>query len=369
MRPAFSSTRQAAAFALLLLGLLLAPALASKRILPPRETIYSSIWWGSGDFPYMDGQIFGDTNAMDIAFLGSSHIWAAFDTPSVQEQLGKQLGRPATVRTFGWGGAGYDELYFVAEDLLAHHKVRMLVFDDEYDASDQPHILASKMFRYGDDAYVLDGLPMSLKASYYFASIAGIPRNVLSMSRPNLPADMNATNYWESRSHAQNFAAMLGMFTAHIGFKDNPGVEPGPFVTYAPATDVQPSDVCVYSPDTKTNFVFSSHDLPPGQFFFEYMLNILADQCGCKLVILHVPMYDERRSPVISMPKYWPDNLWTNVPRLGIPPATLFRGLSDTDIRKLYSDHVHLNENGQEYFTRLMTPALLKIYESQIQSP
>jgi hypothetical protein len=97
MRPAFSSTRQAAAFALLLLALLLAPVLAQK-ILPPRETIYSSIWWASGDFPYMDGQIFREQSAIDILFMGSSHIWAGFDTPYVQAQLDKQLGRAAVAR-------------------------------------------------------------------------------------------------------------------------------------------------------------------------------------------------------------------------------------------------------------------------------
>jgi hypothetical protein len=37
MRPAFSSTKQAAAFALLLLVLLLSPALAGRKFLPSRE--------------------------------------------------------------------------------------------------------------------------------------------------------------------------------------------------------------------------------------------------------------------------------------------------------------------------------------------
>jgi hypothetical protein len=51
MSPAFSSTRQAAAFALLLLLLLLLPALAVKSWLPPRDQIYSSLPWGAGAFP------------------------------------------------------------------------------------------------------------------------------------------------------------------------------------------------------------------------------------------------------------------------------------------------------------------------------
>jgi hypothetical protein len=50
---------------------------------------------------------------------------------------------------------------------------------------------------------------------------------------------------------------------------------------------------------------------------------------------------------------------------IGIPPATLFTGLTDEEIRKLYSDPVHLNENGQIFFTTVMTPILLKLYESK----
>src|SRR5580658_9208575 len=103
MRPAFSSTRQAAAFALLLLVLLLAPALAGKKFLPPRSEIYSSIWWASGDYPFFYHQIFDEKSDVDILFIGASHIHTAFNTPDVQDQLGKALGRPAVARTFGWG--------------------------------------------------------------------------------------------------------------------------------------------------------------------------------------------------------------------------------------------------------------------------
>lgn len=369
MRPAFSSTRQAAAFALLLLLLLLAPALAGKKLLPPREEIYSSIWWENGNFPYMDGQIFREKGDLDIVFMGSSHIWAAFDTPYVQEQLGKELGRTAVVRTFGWGGPGFDELYFVAKDLLEHRRVRMLVIDDNFNSSDQPHLLASRMFRFGDAAGTLDGLSPQIQAAYYFASIAGMPRNLTSMVRPNLPADMNAPNYWETRSHAANFAERLGAITARIGFRENPSAEPEPFVEFAPQTGTPSPGVYIYSSDTKTNFVFSSSGLPPTQLHFAQKFAALAREYGCKLVILHVPTFDERHSAIISEPTFWPDALHTEVTMMGIPPASMFRGLTDDQIKKLFSDSVHLNENGQDYFTTLITPALLKIYESPIQNP
>lgn len=365
MRPAFSSTRHAAAFALLLLVLLLSPALAGKKFLPPREEIYSSIWWPNGDFPYMDGQIFREKGDMDIVFMGSSHIWGAFDTPHVQEQLSKLLGRPACVRTFGWGGPGYDEVYFVAQDLLAHRKLKMLVIDDDCNESDQPQPLASKMFRFGDNEESLDGLPPATKAAYYFASIAGMPRNLLSLIRSNIPADLTSTNYWMVRSRTRNIADNLGTITARIGFRSAPDVEPAPFASYAPQTSVQPSDVCIYSQGTKTNFAFSSAGLPPMQLHFAQKISALAQENGCRLVIVHIPTFEERHSTVISGPTFWPDALHTNVTMFGIPPATLFKGLTDDDIRKLYSDSVHLNANGQKYFTALMTPVLLEIYESE----
>jgi hypothetical protein len=137
-----------------------------------------------------------------------------------------------------------------------------------------------------------------------------------------------------------------------------------PFVDYVPQTGAQPSDVCVYSDDTKTSFAFSTEPLPLSQLHFLHELVTLAQHSGCKLVVLHIPTFDERRSTVISEPTFWPDAMHADVMMAGIPPATFFKGLSDDDIRKLYSDSVHLSQNGQNYFTRLMMPALLKIYES-----
>ena len=368
MRPAFSSPRQAAAFALLLLALLLAPVLTQK-ILPPRETIYSSIWWGSGDFPYMDGQIFREQGDMDIVFMGSSHIWAAFDTPHVQAELGKQLGRPAVCRTFGWAWPGYSPPYFVAKDLFAHRKAHLLVFEDDFDTTGQPHPLTPHLYRYGEDAGVLDGLSATLKEEFYFAAITGLPRNFLNRIRPNLPADLNAVSTWEIRGKGPNLASHLGAITTRIGFRPGPNTEPGPFEEYTPQTGVTAADVCIYSPETKTNFVFSSAGLPPLELHFIQKLAALAQENGCKLVVIHNPKFDERHSTVISEPVFWPDILPGQITIIGIPPATLFRGLTDDNIKKLYSDSLHLNENGQRYFTSLMTPNLLKIYGTETQQP
>jgi len=188
------------------------------------------------------------------------------------------------------------------------------------------------------------------------------------MVRPNLPADLKATSYWEINGKAPNLASNLGAITTHIGYTPH-GAEPGVFEDYSPKTSVTPEDVCIYSPETKTNFFFSSAGLPPLELHFIQKLAALAQDNGCKLVVVHNPKLDERYSTVISEPVFWPDVLPGDITMIGIPPATLFRGLSDDDTKKLYSDYLHLNVNGQRYFTTLMTPALLKIYESKIQKP
>jgi hypothetical protein len=370
MRPAFSSTRQAAAFALLLLVMLLLPAVAGKKFLPSRDQIYSSIWWASGDYPFFYNQIFQEEGDIDVLFIGASHIHTAFDTPYVQEQFSKELGRPAVARTFGWGWPGYDNLYFVSKDLLEHRKVRMLVFDDLYSVQDRPHILAPRMFRFGDDPDALKGLPLSFQASFYYASVVGMPRNLLWLVRSNYPPNLHPgkPTHFEIHDRALNPVTQLGALTERLGYCPDflaDYYEHPPFVVYTPQTGVQPSDVCIYSPDTETNFVFASNSIPPMQLHFAQKLAALAQEHHCQLVMVHVPFYEERRSPVISEPAFWPKALNTDVTMIGIPPATLFKGLTDDEIQKLYSDPVHLNENGEDYFSKLMVPNLLKIYESQ----
>jgi hypothetical protein len=50
---------------------------------------------------------------------------------------------------------------------------------------------------------------------------------------------------------------------------------------------------------------------------------------------------------------------------IGIPGGRMFAGLTEEDAGRLYIDPVHLNENGQRYFTSLITPPLIDFYEAQ----
>src|SRR5277367_5862797 len=98
MRPAFSSTRQAAAFVLMVLAVLLSPMLVGKSCIRSRDQIYSSLPWGTGPYPYLYNQIFEEKGDIDVAFMGTSSMWYAMDTPYFQQELSKKLGRPAIAR-------------------------------------------------------------------------------------------------------------------------------------------------------------------------------------------------------------------------------------------------------------------------------
>jgi hypothetical protein len=367
MRPAFSTTKQAAAFALLLLVTLLSPVLAGKKLLPPPEQGYASQSWGSGPYPWIENQIFQETNPIDICFIGSSHILHAIDTPYVQAQLSEKLGRPAVARTIGWGGAGYDGLYFIARDLLAHRPVRMLVFYDENPAPGVRNNQTPAWFRFGEDAGLLAGLPIREQGFLYFASIIGMPRNLLNLTRNNLPAPLvsNPPNYWEQHYGSASIVKLMGATCSELGYNyDTSGDNFTAFTPFAPHTGATPADTEIYSPAVTNDFEFGKESLPEWQVHFAGKVAELGRANGCKMVMLTLPVLTDARVAGIRERNFWPDIFPTNFWLVGIPPAKLFAGLTDEELHRLFINSGHFNKNGMTAFTPLITPALLQIYES-----
>ena len=198
MRPVFASTQRAAAFALLLLLLLVAPGLSGMRLLPHQPQTYFSegIQWGN--FPWLQKFIFDETNDIDIAFVGSSQMIYGIDTPYVQRQLDERLGRKTVVRTIGWMGGGMDALFYTTRALLAHRHVKTLVFFDEISAAKPDEI--------------------NLLANYYYGEVVWMPRNLLDLFEPNGPrvpgaepfvsANPSAYERWQSANPENQLGCM-----------------------------------------------------------------------------------------------------------------------------------------------------------------
>ena len=369
MRPAFSSTKAATAFALLLLGILLLPVVLRGRLLPPaRENYLLQGWDTTGDQPWLYRQIFEETNDIDLAFVGSSRIWMDIDTVYVQQALSRHLGRPAVVRTIAWGGAGYDAFYFALRDLLQHRRVGMLVFNDECQAFNLPNPYARRWFRFGESGADLAGFPLRLQLDYYFAAILGLPRNLLAQVRPNLPCTLTPADLarLEQTYFCSYPGARLGSLALQQGFSRSPVFQADhpPFESFTPVTGARSSDAVVYSAAARDQFQFSGlAPMPPWQTHFAQKFSALATEKSARLVQLYLPDLAEAGLPFIREREFWPDTLRASVTLVGIPPQKLFAGLTDAEIHKLFAEPFHLNQNGQEYFTRLITPALIDLYD------
>jgi len=360
MRPAFSSVKSAAAFTLLLLVLLSLPVVGS-RLLPPREQSYATLGWGSGPYPYLQQQIFEEKGDINVAFMGSSHILHCLDARRVQDELSKKLGRPSTVRVLGWGGAGFDALYFVAKDLLEHRKVGTLVLYDDHNGTyrnDKSPI----WFRFDDDAK-LRGLPFRDHAHFYFAALVGMPKNLLGTLRSPLAADLDIANYWQTHYGSPKLQTTLGSTTSALQFTEIDADPSLPFQAFTPHTGATSADARIYSPATKDDFQFGSAPILPWEAHFIHLLAEMAKQHGTQLVLMHIPVLEDIRQSRIEERAFWPDYFGSDLAMIGIPPAKMFAGLSDAEVHRLFFNPSHLNKNGQAYFTSLILPDLLQLCE------
>jgi hypothetical protein len=356
MAPAFSSTQQAGGFALLVLALLLLPVIAGQSGLPPRESVYTGTSGRIGDYAYLHQQIFEEKGDIDLLFIGSSKEYLGIDTPYVQKKLSETLGRPAVVRTLGWYWTGFDAIYFITQDLLRHRKVHMLVFSDET-GENGPHEHAERWFRFGENKEALAGLPLPMQAAYYLEAVLGMPRNLLDLLRANLGVSpFSEEHFWKSVS-SDNPAQRLGSLNVRSIFGSL-----DPYSDYRPQTPATPADVRIYSPENRGAFQFARKPMPAVQLHFARKFAALARENGVKLVFLTFPIRGESMSDKISETQFWPGLLPAEVSVVGIPPKRLFAGMSEQEISQLYFNREHFNQNGQLYFTPLVTPTLIDLY-------
>jgi hypothetical protein len=241
----------------------------------------------------------------------------------------------------------------------------MIVFDDAPESSNFPHPLAHYWFRFDEDAGELSGFPAQIQLDYYFAAIIGAPRTLLELARPNLCSQIPDpdTELWVNGCYLTNrwgsVAMQQGFCQPSKSLRDYPRLEP-----FVPDTGAQPSDCVEYSSETKQQFQFSAPQIPDWQIHFAQRFAALVTKKRTRLVQLHIPDFGDIGQSTIPERAHWPDSLHANISMVGIPPAKLFRGLKYEDTLKLFADPVHLNQNGQQYFTPLVTPKLLDLYET-----
>jgi hypothetical protein len=359
VKPAFASSRQAAAFAALLAVLMSLPVLLAKTGVLRRSDVYPTIPWRAGPFPFIQQKIFAETGDADMVFLGSSHIWNDVNPVFVQKELSAELGRETEVFTLGWPWDGFDAAYVIARDLLDHRRVHTLIIYDENQHRNGPHVQSARWFRIGDESGSLAGLPPVSALALYGSAVLGAPRHLLTFVRRNLLEDpaRAGPNYWTTEHLAPNFVESRGAKISRLAYNSSPN-----FVPFHARAEATPADAVIFSAETAGAFGFGGQAMQPYQLHFARKLAQLCHDRGTQLVFLHLPDLTERGQTVIRESQFWPEVLGAPAEIVGIPPARLFAGLSEADQLKLFWDDKHLNQNGLEMFTSLITPALVKLY-------
>lgn len=356
MRAAFSDVQQAACFAAVLLVLLGAPAFVADLGVLDREDVYATVPVGAGPMTHIQRELFERDQPLDIAFIGSSFIWAGIDAPHVQRELTRALGREASVTVLGSSWPGLDRDYAYLRDLLAQRRVGLVVLqfpnrelptDDPavlYNrVSDEPHVQAFRFYRVGEMEGATAGLGMRYRAALYAGAVLGLPRHLLSLLRPNFMA-------------ASPYDATLG---ARL---DKRGYYGAPYERFRPPPPIIEAEEMIFGRATSASFRFFDEPMPPYQMHFARRIASLLDEHEVPAVLLHVPQANEITSEVVEERMEWIDATGISATLVGVPPARLFAGFTHEETLRFFSSD-HLNENGAIYFTRVVAPALLRVFE------
>ncbi|RZU42462.1 hypothetical protein [Edaphobacter modestus] len=348
MFPAIWSNRHAVALILVIGILLTLPMLMSVAGLPPRDRVYSGIRVETGTGPLDEQNIFEEKGPVDILFVGSSLIVRGVDMNYVQQQLSASLGRPAKVARLSLKWQGLDMQYMLMRDFLEHRKANLVIMDMPTLAliGDAPHIQAYRWMRWGEFPESTSGLSFRQRMAIYGAQVLGAPRQMVNYLRPNRLVQ------------SPRLVAKLGSQSEY----GSVGYFGGPFVT-EPRTPPQiPVDSMSSHGVADNNFDFQGLALGPYHRHWAREIGNLAKQYNVPFAMIHVPEDTERGMSQIPERMYWPEIVGLPAaPVLGIPSATLFQATPASEINNYYYDQ-HFNDNGKEFFTRAITPAVLDLY-------
>lgn len=350
MDPPFTVRWQAYGFALVLAFLLLLPAGLSGSSLVRRQDVYQRIPDRFGAFSYIGHQIYDESSDIDILFLGSSVLWFGVDTPFVQDELSRQLGGPANVITFGSVWRGEELNYILLNEVLQRRRVRMLVVTMplSHQTTDLPHPQSFRWLPYGGNDAAWRGLPFRLRLALYGEQVLGAPRHLLGLIRSD---SQEKSNYYHT------LMLLKGTYRMELGHFGEPFV----------LQKTKPPDLSavsmIYSPETKLSFKFTQQPLSSYQMHFLRLTTELARRYNLTVAILNVPLSRQRHDTAVEERMNWSEVFGLEMPIIGVPPATLFQGMTDLEINRCFFDE-HMNVNGSDLFTQTVTPAILAVYET-----
>lgn len=348
--PAFQKNCHALIFVVLVFFFISLPVFLFWTGLPAREAVFAAAPSIAGNFPFLYRQIFKEKSEIDLLLLGGSTLWCGVKAPLVEEKLSAASGKPANVVTFGHSYATYDLEYYLLEKLLERRKIHLAILlhpNVEY-VADWPHRLAEYWFTLRDWD-MLSGAPLSRKICMYSQVVLGAPRRLLSLFR----TDESGQYTYLCDQH--------GYLLWPCGFSRDFGRTRAPFTEFHPAPPKLPAARLFFSTNAAG---FAFYDQPLGAYqarYFNQCISLLRSK-GIPVVILHTPYFFEDPDRVIErLDTGLIDDKGVDI--MGVPARILFNGLNQEQKMLLYSDHLHLNSNGAEFFTTAISEGIVHAYK------
>ena len=348
MFPALWSNRHAVALIVVIGTLLTLPVLMHVAGLPPRDRVYSGIRVETGTGPLDERTVFEEKGPVDILFVGSSLMVRGVDMGYIERELSAKLGRPARVRYLTLKWQGLDMQYMLMRDFLEHRKAGMVIMVMPTNAliGDSPHIQAYRWMRWGEFPQSTAGLSFRSRMAIYGAQVLGAPRQLVNYLRPNRLVEN------------PQLVAKLGSQSDYGAV----GYYGGPFVAEPRTPPAFVADSMISHGAADENYDFNGQPLGPYHQHWAREIGNLSKQFDVPFAMLHVPEDTEKGMTRIPERMYWPDVIGLpSAPVIGVPSATLFRATPTAEVDNYYYDQ-HFNDNGKEFFTRAIMPALLDVY-------
>lgn len=343
----FAATWQAVGFAFLVLFFLALPTALSVFDVPSRQEVYAGSRHAIDMFHYQE--IFEKKTDADIVVMGLSTLWVGLDSSYLEEQLGKKLGRKAAVFTLGANNVGEDLVYVLVKDLLEQRNVKMVILAPPPRPQEVPHPDIHRVLQYGVHEESWEGLPFLEKARFYALCILGAPRQALGVIRPDImrttrPQLMKTNGSWVRST------AWKGVQFEKVD---------------VPPILAKPKEFIYYSWD-ENELAFSNEMSSYQEYFFRKTIDLLKEK-GVKVALLYLPLYKDRAYKAIPIRASYEATLGQGIPIIGVVPARLFKDMSDTEIQYLYYNQNHFNTNGNAYFTKTITPAIMEVYSNEVR--
>jgi hypothetical protein len=335
----FFSVRWLAAFILLLAVLLTLPVVLALVGASPRAEVYRGMNRQWGNYPYFGRIAFEDTSDIDILFIGPSLTGWAFDGPIITKALKEQLGRSPKIVVGSVNFFGPDLDYYLLRDLMARRHVGTVVLSFGFADARLPmlHPFLYRFLRWGDYPDIFTGLTLPQRGAVYGSMVLGAPREVLNLVRPNRNTD---TADWNDP-----------------GAVNEQGYQKTRFVPDRRRPPLLAAAAMIYSPATAAHFRFGGGWLSDYHVHYLRRMGELLREHHTKVVVLNIPADVDYGSPVVREQMYWPDYLGQGTIVAGIPPATLFPGLSQREYLNFFLN-IHMNRNGRDYFSAAIVPLL-----------